>query len=705
MKNLIKISLSIVFLSLFVYAQDTTVVNIFSQTPIQFGGDLTNIGDSISFTQSGRIITKSLELPSFDYPVKITAHLVIKSVLQLGDKTKGDPWDRAGNVYLSFPGMENIELLKFCTGFGGISNLEQDVTDLSPLLRGNVTINGFIDTWVNPGWQIDFELIYTKNEEVEKSDWSKGIYFTTGMVKNSVTDSTPSVKVTIPENHDRIKLIYYTSGHSINGNRDEFYTKDNVIYIDDQEVHRYRPWRTDCGDFKDRNPYSGSWYDNGKRVYSYELSRSGWCPGDKIYPLVLDITDYVEPGEHEIRYAIENIYKNGDSYGYWRVSSYLAGWGEIDNWQPVSMEIAGPGDMTIMPEDVFAIRIDLHDLYGNVLPETNVKLNISCEDDSINFSSNETIWMDNLDVEILHGAIFFWVKVDASGDYQINIQESGTSNGLDKEVFSFTVSDFEIIETDFNYALTATATADVECNSSTETANHAIDGDITTKWCANNGSPDWLEVTLDEAQELNYFIIKHAGAGEAPEGDPGHSDDSSMNTKDFKIQNKVDDSWQDIVSIVGNPATNDGDVTYHYLGNTIEFKTIRLFITNPNVSRIYEFEMYNLNDNTSVEDKLVEKSDKFQLENNYPNPFNGTTKIKFFLPNYGKEEAFIFNSKGNLVSKLVSGKFNRGYHTFNWNGKGLKGESLPSGIYFVNVKFTGKDDRPVNQNIKMTYLK
>jgi len=688
-----------------VTAQDTVTVKVFSEKDIKFDGQPIHTIDSVTHSDAGRIISRTMALPMFDYPVKISAHLIIKSHLAITNGANGDPWDRAGNVYFSNPGMENVELLKFCTGFGGVSNLTQDVTDLAPLLQGEVTINGFVDTWVNPAWQMDFELIFTRDESVELADWSKGIYFTTGMVTTSVTDTTPVANITVPESNERIKLVYYTSGHSINGNRDEFYTKDNVLYIDNEEIYRFSPWRTDCGNFKSRNPYSGSWYDGGQKVYSYELDRSGWCPGDKVYPVVLDITEYVEPGQHEVRFAIENITKQGDAYGYWRVSSYLSGWGEINNWTPSRMEITGPGDRTILQESVLAMRIDLYDDFGNILPKTEVQLSVDCMEDSIYFSTDNDIWENSLNLSIDHGAVLFWVRPDAVGNFSINVYESGTSNGLDTANYKLTVNDLEVDENDYNYALIANATADAECNSSTETAFHAIDGDLTTKWCANDGAPNWLEVSFDTPVSLNYFIIRHAGAGNAPVGDPGNGDNSSMNLQDFKIQKNVDGNWQDIVVITGNPTTEEGDVTYHYLGSPVEFDRVRLYTTNPDVARLYEFEMYNLDEAVAIEEELVKLVEKFELGKNYPNPFNGTTNIEFFLPQYGNIEGFVFNIKGQLVSKLISGKFNRGYHTVKWNGKGLHGEALPSGVYFVNVKFYGNDITAINRIQKITYLK
>lgn len=100
--------------------------------------------------------------------------MLVFSTLQEG--TDGDPWDRAGAVMLTIPGMENIELLKFITGFGGRSDLRQDVSDLASLLSGRRTIRGFVDTWVSPAWKITFDLIYKPVTAPVNPAWANGVY-------------------------------------------------------------------------------------------------------------------------------------------------------------------------------------------------------------------------------------------------------------------------------------------------------------------------------------------------------------------------------------------------------------------------------------------------------------------------------------------------------------------------------------------------
>jgi Peptidase family C25/Secretion system C-terminal sorting domain len=75
----------------------------------------------------------------------------------------------------------------------------------------------------------------------------------------------------------------------------------------------------------------------------------------------------------------------------------------------------------------------------------------------------------------------------------------------------------------------------------------------------------------------------------------------------------------------------------------------------------------------------------FNLENNYPNPFNPTTTIRYALPEDGRVQVKIFDVLGREVALLVDGYLAKGYHTVEWNGIGAA-----SGIYFYSVRYNDK---------------
>ena len=81
----------------------------------------------------------------------------------------------------------------------------------------------------------------------------------------------------------------------------------------------------DCKQFRSINPYTRRWSSGD---WSSDFERTNWCPGDKVDPIPIDLSNYLFPGEHDVKLVIENVRpKDEEGYlGYWRVSAYLLGW-------------------------------------------------------------------------------------------------------------------------------------------------------------------------------------------------------------------------------------------------------------------------------------------------------------------------------------------------------------------------------------------
>jgi hypothetical protein len=96
----------------------------------------------------------------------------------------------------------------------------------------------------------------------------------------------------------------------------------------------------------------------------------------------------------------------------------------------------------------------------------------------------------------------------------------------------------------------------------------------------------------------------------------------------------------------------------------------------------------------------------FKLYNNYPNPFNPITTIKYSLPVDANVELRIFNLLGQEVSTLVNDMEKAGFHYVQWNGTNRSGNILASGVYFVYMQATGAStNQQFNQVMKIVFLK
>jgi len=80
----------------------------------------------------------------------------------------------------------------------------------------------------------------------------------------------------------------------------------------------------------------------------------------------------------------------------------------------------------------------------------------------------------------------------------------------------------------------------------------------------------------------------------------------------------------------------------------------------------------------------------FCLGPNYPNPFNPTTTLTYYLPTEGSVKLAIYDIRGGLVKSLVSGVEDPGHHSVVWNGVNELGNQVSSGVYFVRLEALGK---------------
>jgi len=84
------------------------------------------------------------------------------------------------------------------------------------------------------------------------------------------------------------------------------------------------------------------------------------------------------------------------------------------------------------------------------------------------------------------------------------------------------------------------------------------------------------------------------------------------------------------------------------------------------------------------------------LFDNYPNPFNPTSTIRFALNKAGNVKLQVFDVLGRRVSTLVNSSLQQGYHTVQFNGIGLS-----SGVYLYRLQV---NDQVISVK-KMTLIK
>jgi len=83
-----------------------------------------------------------------------------------------------------------------------------------------------------------------------------------------------------------------------------------------------------------------------------------------------------------------------------------------------------------------------------------------------------------------------------------------------------------------------------------------------------------------------------------------------------------------------------------------------------------------------VEDEPIPR--RFVIDQNFPNPFNPSTTIRYGIPVRSHVSLVVYNTLGQRVAELVNGDVEAGYHEARFDASGL-----PSGVYYCRLNAGG----------------
>ncbi|MCX6152014.1 MAG: PKD domain-containing protein [Ignavibacteriales bacterium] len=92
-----------------------------------------------------------------------------------------------------------------------------------------------------------------------------------------------------------------------------------------------------------------------------------------------------------------------------------------------------------------------------------------------------------------------------------------------------------------------------------------------------------------------------------------------------------------------------------------------------------------VNANAVGVDDVADAPKEFFLKQNFPNPFNPTTIIKYSIPQEQHVKIIVYDINGKEVSELVNSKQSAGTYEIAWDGKNRFGNSVSSGVYFYSI--------------------
>lgn len=139
-------------------------------------------------------------------------------------------------------------------------------------------------------------------------------------------------------------------------------------------------------------------------------------------------------------------------------------------------------------------------------------------------------------------------------------------------------------------------------------------------------------------------------------------------------------SW---MPLIGSPALIGGNFTYSNLSDTFFTATtyVGAFGTTDWTDNWAQFNPTHYI--IGIKKISSEVPAQYKLSQNFPNPFNPTTKINFSVPNSGFVTLKVYDITGKLVANLVNEKLSVGTYEYEFNAS-----NLTSGIYFYTLSST-----------------
>lgn len=156
--------------------------------------------------------------------------------------------------------------------------------------------------------------------------------------------------------------------------------------------------------------------------------------------------------------------------------------------------------------------------------------------------------------------------------------------------------------------------------------------------------------------------------------------DETRSFECFNVYRKMD---EDFILVGNTPEANYIDHPEASLNDTIYYYvTAKYSQENESDSSNVAYAIYGV----SADNNLLTEENLTLI--NYPNPFNPTTDINFFIRGQNQNVSMqIFNIKGQFVISLLKNeKLNSGRHNVVWNGKNERGVSVSSGIYLCKLQ-------------------
>jgi hypothetical protein len=393
---------------------------------------------------------------------------------------------------------------------------------------------------------------------------------------------------------------------------------------------------------KDGWRYDGATHDPPKVEGMYGTFAIFLNDGTKFNQYNLDFTDYKESGDWT---------KAGQQYPYgkgWQgqripVDLDKDGYYEIlifDDWyQPRKMDILtldyknridDLSDVSIKEDSIKVIKLSAADLKGGTI--------------SYSAKSSE----NNVTVAISNDTLTLTPALNWHGTAQITSYASG-SYWKDSTNFNLTVTPVNDLPTAFEWVSSALDTINITQSN--------LNDIYTLQWGASTDAADGDSIT--------YLLYAKIGVYPAEEA----FDTTSTS---------VPITYQELLENVFDPFPMLPRVTVQFFVEATDGTDTVKVTGDDRVVFVNRYEYL------STESEGIPT--EFALHDNYPNPFNPTTTLRFDLPEVSDITLTIYNMLGQKVRTFDYQNTSAGYHSVTWDATNDLGQQVGAGVYLYQLQ-------------------
>ena len=212
----------------------------------------------------------------------------------------------------------------------------------------------------------------------------------------------------------------------------------------------------------------------------------------------------------------------------------------------------------------------------------------------------------------------------------------------------------------------------------------------------------WIESGTVKLRQRDFNPLvpaSFAGSWDNGNEETGHpkltwAANTEMDLKEYEVWKKVDDyfgnniePWAKKASTTNTSYVDNSEIGWDVMANPrVVYYKVRAVDQSDNYSDYTGTQQFYCNNGPQLNrDKegpltLSLLPARFMLEDNYPNPFNPVTVIRYALPEAASVVLEVYNMNGQKIISLQNGTQQAGYHSARFDGG-----ALSSGIYIYRI--------------------